>query len=288
MAAKTFLPGQKITISYTSKGYALNIAYIKSGKAIVKTKYYSNLDLLLNSKELEITTYASNGVSKPLVHMSTRKNKSIPKDGSDYYDSVRPYKENVILSAELPEYKNAYFEFVNMNTAQVKVVGFVVSPSSISHSYSGSQQMNKTMGGWYIMRTGKNPQAITLTGYMLDTMECQERHDFVEKYYRNYIEDKKNANNEYTNEWLVNLIVEGKKYVGFFQSMNIQKSAVQPFLYQYNMTYLSFDEIMIYQSSRASKNRKSNAVPKYTQYNASGSKSTKMIGGTTGELLGIS
>jgi hypothetical protein len=281
------LPGETITISYTTKGYSVKVAKSKSKKADAKTKYYSNLNLLLDDTNLSVKTVAK-GSSKELMNLSTTKKKKKNKaESSKYYDSVRPYDEHVLFRSELPGYQNAYFEFVNLKTKKTKVVGFMVSPSSVSHSFGNTKQANKTMGGWYIMRSGRNMQTINLTGYMLDTKYCQERHDFVEKYYKTYIEDKKNANNEYVNDWSVNLIIEGKKYIGFVDSMNIQKSSIQPFLYQYSITYVSLNDILIYQSSQAIENRIKMSTPSYTGYDTSGAEISTTICGGVSALLGV-
>lgn len=280
--ATTFSPGETITISYTSKGYAVTVATAKSKKAKAKTKYYSNLSLLLDETDGAIST-VKNGDAISLLNLSTSKKKE-KQTISSYYDSIRPYKETVLYQAEFPGYKNAYLEFVNLSTGKTKVVGFMVSPNSVAHSYSTAQQVSKTMGGWFVLRSGSNLQTINLTGYMLDTLHCQERHDFVEKYYKTYIEDKKNANNEYINNWSVNLIIEGKKYIGFFQSLNLQKSSVQPFLYQYGISFVAVNEVMVYQSSEAALNRRAMKSEAYNEYSSTGEIVTT-VGDKTSELL---
>lgn len=286
MAVKTFLPGQTITISYTSKGYAVSVAKAKSKKASVKTKHYSNLSLLLDDTNFSVST-TKNGENKTLLNLSTSKNKKKITESSSYYDSVRPYNEGVLYQAELPGYRNAYFEFINLITGKPKVIGFMISPNGVSESRSNAQQISKTTGGWYIMRAGKNIGTINITGYMLDTKYCQERNDFIERYWKQYIEDKKNANNEYVNEWSVNLIIEGKKYIGFLQGLQIQKSSVQPFLYQYNMTYNFLNDVLVHQSSESIKNRRAMKTPKNQIIDADTGKVITTIGSSTAELLGV-
>jgi hypothetical protein len=284
--ATTFKPGQTITISYTNKGYAVTVAGNKLALAKSKVKYYSDLELLLSDASLVITADDAALLDTSVKSLSASKTKKKAQGlTAGYYDSLRPYSEDTLYNAELPGYQNAYFEFININTGDIKVIGFMISPNSVGHSYSTSQQINKTMAGWYIMRTGKNIQQTNLTGYMLDTRYCQERHDFLENY-KEYIEDSKNASNEYTNEWSVSLIIEGRKYIGFVQSLGIQKSSIQPFLYQYNITYASVNDFLIYRSAHALENKRTMTPPAYSVAE-NNSEITNTLGNTTGELLGL-
>ena len=166
-------------------------------------------------------------------------------------DLTKPYSLDATNRGEAPGYQNAYLEFTNLESGEVKVIGFMISPNNVSHSKSPLQQVNRTTAGWAVMRSGRNMEQVNVTGYLLDSKHCQERHDFVEKYYKEYVEDKKNANNEHTNNWGVSLIIEGKKHIGYIQGFSFQKTSLQPFLYQYSIVFMSVDDILIHTSSDA-------------------------------------
>ena len=104
----------------------------------------------------------------------------------------KPFPIDVTLRNALPGYKNAYFEFTDLDTKEVKVVGFMISPNSFSEARSNNANLVRTKSGWFSARMGRNPVNLSLTGYMLDTKECQERHNFIQNFYKEYIEDKKN------------------------------------------------------------------------------------------------
>lgn len=243
-----FLVGQSVVTSYTMKGFGSEAANQKQSKPTFLNSFYSNINNLFDLSFWNAPKKEPKNTSMDTGELNIS---SSPNKRVKYSDSHRPYNESVMYQAELPGYENGYLEFINVNTGEAKIIGFMISPNGVSHALSNTQQISKTMAGWYIMRTGKNMQNINVTGYMLDTKHCQERHDFVEKYYKTYIEDKKNANNEYINEWSVNLIIEGKKYIGFVQAMSIQKASIQPFLYQYSINFVSIDDILIHRSSEA-------------------------------------
>lgn len=213
---------------------------------------------------------------------------SFEDEFNELYDlGIKPFPASSLSTFELPGYQNAYFEFVNILTQETKSIGFMVSPNGVNHSMSTNQQVNKTMGGWFLMRMGKNLQNISLTGYLVDSKDCQERHNFIENYYKNYIEDKRGANNEYLNEWSVNLIIEGKKYIGFIQGMNIQKSSVQPFLYQYNINYISVHDTLLYRTEDSSNTRNNKTDKKNTDNNQLESSTNTNLDNIVASLFGL-
>lgn len=168
-------------------------------------------------------------------------------------DSAKPYEYDVTMRNALPGYKNAYFEFTHLDTKEITVIGFMVSPTSFSESRSNNSNLTKTKGGWFQSRNGKNPINISFTGYMLDTAECQERHNFIETYFKEYMQDKKANSGDYYNDYSVAFIIEGKKYIGALNNLGIQKSAVQQFLYQYTASFVALDEYMVFEGAQGNK-----------------------------------
>ena len=161
--------------------------------------------------------------------------------------TMRRHLPEIINNFSMPGYTSATLEFINSTDSSLnKNISFFIAPSGFSSQMSSIKQTNKTMGGWFIMNSGNNPETITISGYMLDSKGCQERHNFVDKYYKNYVEDKKNNYNEYYNDWSVNIVIEGKRYIGYIQGFSHTKSSAQPFIYQYNINYISFENEMTY------------------------------------------
>jgi hypothetical protein len=159
----------------------------------------------------------------------------------------------------LPGYKNAIFKINDTKTTRYKVIDFALSPSTFSDSRQNLQQMVKTNGGWFVMRLGKSPATIQLTGYMLDTKEVTERHKFLENY-KTYIEDQKNGDSDYTNRYNVQLIIEGREYNGYIQNISFQKSAVQQFLYQYSIAFVALAERSVYAANSGLKSKESTST----------------------------
>lgn len=154
---------------------------------------------------------------------------------------------------ELPGYHSAFVQIYNTVEKRVETtIGFNLSPSSSSEARSNSQQMTKTNAGWFIQRTGKNPTNLTISGYMMDARGILEKHDFLEKY-KAYIEDSKNVRFEYSNPYTVKIRLEGRDFYGYIQGISFSRNANQPYLYQYNITFLILNDKMIYDSSQAAK-----------------------------------
>lgn len=142
----------------------------------------------------------------------------------------------------LPGYKNATIEFINLDTGNIDdKVGFLISPTSMSEQRGNDIQAEKTLGGWWLFKTGKSIGSLSLSGYVLDTLKVPERAHFLDKY-KTYIEDKRNSHNEFYNEWYQVINIEGRLYTGCIQNISTSKSGVQPFLYQYNINFLVLND----------------------------------------------
>ena len=147
---------------------------------------------------------------------------------------------------KLPGYQRANIVFKNSkNSGDVVSIPFLVSPSSFNDTKSTQQQMNKTSGGWFVMRLGSGMTNLSITGYMLDTVDIRERHRFLSAY-NSYIKDRKDDYFEYFNDYSTSINVEGRTYNGYIQSINFQKSAVQQFMYQYSISFVALSESSAY------------------------------------------
>lgn len=140
-------------------------------------------------------------------------------------------------------------------------INFLVSPSSFSESRSNVRQVNRTNGGWFVMKGGRNPINMNITGYMLDVKNFLEKHQFIWNYKR-FIEDRKSSLFEYENYYSVRFICEGREYYGYIDSIQFSKSAERPFMHQYTISFVALDDRYIFSSSMALQEAKT-IVPSY-------------------------
>ena len=76
---------------------------------------------------------------------------------------------------------------------------------------------------------------------MLDIKNVLERHDFLENMEK-YIYDKKNYNALYYNDYNTKLVIEGREYYGLIQGLSFTKTADNPFLYTYQLSFTALGE----------------------------------------------
>ncbi len=152
---------------------------------------------------------------------------------------------------DLPGYHSAFIEITKTSDNKVvQKLNFILSPSSSSESRSNSQQMTKTNAGWFIQRIGKNPTNLNISGYMMDAKGILEKHTFLENY-KQYIEDTKNIRFEYSNPYSVKIRLEGRDFHGYISSISFNKNAQQPYMYQYNITFVILRDKFIYDEKQA-------------------------------------
>jgi hypothetical protein len=152
--------------------------------------------------------------------------------------------------------------------------------------------VTKTNAGWFIMRTGKNPTNLIISGYMMDAKDVLEKHEFLENY-KKYIEDTRNVRMEYVNPYAVKIRLEGRDYHGYIQSISFSKAAIQPYLYQYNLTFIILNDKMIYDARQAARsvnniNALINTGAQQNILTASSSGVAGTTGSTTGATPGTS
>jgi hypothetical protein len=141
-----------------------------------------------------------------------------------------------------------------INRKATKTTIDLLIPTAYSDNRSNDLQINKTSGGWFISKPIKNPVSVNLSGYMLDTKDVQERHAFLENY-KQYIEARKDSGLDYSSDTSsIELEIEGRIYFGYMQAINLQKSSVQQFLYQYNMSFIFLSDKLVYNPTNALSN----------------------------------
>lgn len=149
-----------------------------------------------------------------------------------------------VREISMPGYKPAYLTITKDSAVQT-TIPFLISPSTFLDTRSNVNQISKTNGGWFIMRSGPEPIQLSISGYMLDMKNQMERHQFLVAY-NTFIEDKKNNDMEYENPYSCTFTCEGRSYYGIVKSINFSKSGVQPFLYQYSILFISTNEKYIF------------------------------------------
>ena len=230
-----------------------SVIYVPKSSLMQKIRSEQQIGVLQNSLSQleEKVTYAET---------ITRGKYGQPNTGKDLYSEDMSFlttqyggkKAPPWLSTglEFPGYHNAFIQITNTNDGTITTIPFLVSPSSSSETRSSSQQITKTNAGWFIMRTGKNPTNLNISGYMMDAKDILEKHEFLEKY-KKYIEDTRNARLEYINPYTVKIRLEGRDYHGYIQNISFNKAAVQPYLYQYNISFVILSDKMIYDARQA-------------------------------------
>lgn len=158
-------------------------------------------------------------------------------------------KEGPVWSKDgftFPGYHNAYIGVTyKKNGAKAFDFTFLISPSSFADSRQKLFQTMRTMAGWMIVRLGRQPIELNLTGYMVDIKGTLERHDFLENYNK-YIEDQKNFDASYFSEYNTKLVIEGREYYGILTGVSFSKVADRPFLYSYNLGFIALGEVKVY------------------------------------------
>ena len=157
----------------------------------------------------------------------------------------KPYPRWQEGDFSLPGYQNARITFSTVSGEKKNYTwGFLVSPSSLNIQHGNDIQVNKTMAGWFFSKGGPTIGNLTISGYMLDTLQSPERLRFMD-IYSAYVEDKQNNYMEFYNNYSQSITIEGTTYYGLIQNVQMSKSGNQQFLYQYTIS------MVFYKTSRA-------------------------------------
>lgn len=158
----------------------------------------------------------------------------------------KPYPKWQEGDFSLPGYQNARLSFQEI-AGQKKSYswGFLVSPSSVNVQYGNDIQANKTMAGWFISKHGPSIGSLTISGYLLDTLQTPERLRFLDVF-KNYIIDKQNNYMEFYNQYTHSITIEGVTYYGMIQNIQQSKSGNQHFMYQYTISMMFYKWVRVY------------------------------------------
>jgi len=159
------------------------------------------------------------------------------KGTDDSYKSARTYVRTHALKS-VP-YERACL----VVTTQTKTtyIDFVLNPNSLNIGYSNVVTPQKTSAGWFLSRQGGNLISISFTGNLFDAVNIEEKHLFLEAYKQNCV-DQKTMSDEYVNESIVYLYIEGVKYTGYVSSINLVKSTQQQVTYSYSLSFIGVDD----------------------------------------------
>lgn len=150
----------------------------------------------------------------------------------------------------LPGYETASLKIYNRSNNEAKILYFQVSPSRFADSRKPNIQILKSQSGFFVWRNGEHPAELSFSGSMLDSKEVPERHEFLVAY-KKYIEDKHTKYMEYFNEFTIKLCIEGVEYSGLITGVDFAKDARNPYLYEYNINFLSFSQRDVYMNESA-------------------------------------
>lgn len=162
----------------------------------------------------------------------------------------RPAPSFYRTGLSLPGYDTAALKIYNRSSREAKIIYFHVSPSRFTDSRKPNIQILRSQSGFFVWRNGEQPAELSFSGVMLDSKEVTERHSFLVAYKR-YVEDKHTEYMEYFNEFTMKLCIEGIEYSGLVTSVNFSKDAQSPYLYEYNINFLSFSQRNVYMKESA-------------------------------------
>ncbi|MEG0728119.1 MAG: hypothetical protein RR420_00715 [Anaerovoracaceae bacterium] len=150
-----------------------------------------------------------------------------------------------IAGLRMPGYQNGRILFTNMNTGRSTVLNFLISPSQKQEQRSQNAAVNKTMGGWFVQKGGSNLTRVSITGALLDTKDANETQIFINKISM-YAEATKNNRGEHTSPYKQTLIIDGRKYEGYIESVSLSKDAVTHLVNRFTLSFVSFKDWSIY------------------------------------------
>jgi hypothetical protein len=140
--------------------------------------------------------------------------------------------------------------FFSKAGSPVMHIRFLVSPGNMQVGYNEQMSLEKTASGWVIGREGMSTGSLSFSGYMLDTKNVSEKHSFLENY-KKYLVSKQNAYGDYYSEMTIKVYLEGVEYEGLISGISFSKNSAQPFLYQYNLSFLFVQDDTVYAANFA-------------------------------------
>lgn len=150
---------------------------------------------------------------------------------------------------KLPGYARASLSFNPIVSGKTKkYFRFAIDPQSIQEQRANNFQIDKTMGGWFLSRTGQQLGQITVTGLLMDTKVSQERIKFLQVF-DGYAVDSRNKYLEYSSDYYQVLEIEGIAYTGIIQNISLSKTSQMPFVYQININFMFTKTQIVHQPS---------------------------------------
>lgn len=151
---------------------------------------------------------------------------------------------------ELPGYSRTRIEFQDKISKEISKFEFIISPSTMQEQRTNDIQLDKTMTGYFVSRSGRQPGNLSFSGYLLDTRKNRERLNFLEAF-ATKVEDAKNKYMETVTHFEQSVYIEGRKYLGLIQSMGLSKTSDKQFLYAVNISFMFFKDTQITETSNA-------------------------------------
>lgn len=241
---------------------ALYSEYVPTQIPIMYTKTMTSYVNVENKLPQQIVTAAVKSTTSMIKNIATiaapdtrkynfKTEISTQKSAVDYNRyGGRPSPSFYRTGLSLPGYDTAALKIYNRSSHEAKIIYFQVSPSRFTDSRKPNIQIMKSQSGFFVWRNGEQPAELSFSGVMLDSKEVPERHNFLMAY-KTYIEDKHTEYMEYFNEFTMKLCIEGVEYSGLLTSVDFSKDAQSPYLYEYNINFLSFSQRDVYMKESA-------------------------------------
>lgn len=212
----------------------------------------------------------------------------------DYFDPSRPaaseeyvsrrdnYGDDVFRKFTLPQYNRARMTVTtNRNGAPaVYHFEFLIGPNAVTEDRGNEVNPIKTGGGYFVLRSGPSLTRMTLTGYLLDSQEADERRTFLEEYYQRYLIDRINAFHEYFNESSLVIELNDYRYQCIMTNLQLTQTSNMMFHYRYTMGLLviSQEPITLTKKAGSSVSNTSSRSPRYEDYIKAGALVGSILG----------
>jgi N-acetylmuramoyl-L-alanine amidase/uncharacterized protein YraI len=170
------------------------------------------------------------------------------------YDNIKAYEDMGLVPSDPKErlknnrlaIKAAAPEFPAYTKCQIiigtptgdKTIEFLIGPNQYSVVRSNKINFEETLGGWNVVKSGKNLTRLSMTGKLMDSDSLLENHAFIEDYKR-YIEDHINDKNEYENLNTVKILLEGREYYGYITDIQTNKSTASMHTFDYSINFVA-------------------------------------------------
>ncbi|MGL5713551.1 MAG: hypothetical protein ACRCX2_11080 [Paraclostridium sp.] len=176
-----------------------------------------------------------------------------------------------VYNFESPKYPKGKIKFTSFSGGESTEIEFIAGPSAMQEQRSNSVQIDKTMSGWFLSRSGPGIGNLNISGFLLDCKEAGERFEFLKKY-KDGAEDVLSSYFEYSNKFKQSIEIEGIEYYGFIQSMTIGKAQSTPYAYNFSVSFAFVADKQTFSPSESVSGGRDSSSSRYNTYSTSKSR----------------